>query len=373
MKYRQYGRTGFEVSEVGLGGHREGVETGDGIRRSARFYRSAQERAEVVGRAIDSGVSYCDTTFGCEIESLGESLRLLGKRDGLFVSGMRVDFFANLLVDDLSVREYTRREVELRIREFGSDHIDQFLMGAMDAGDPLSHPKSIIEDAFDELYKMRDEGKLRYIGFSCHDPDYAARLLLEHPNFDAVMVPYNFMNRVAEGNLATAVKLTGAAWIGMKSLVWKVYGIAASVIKNLKPVPGRLEHNPELPIARLALQYILQNPLLTTCVPASNSCESVDENCAASGRELSETEYKALEAYADANAAEDSVMLAIGGLFETNARTLCMSIGLLDRALGLNLQPIDWAADDAEECARQSAREIIAVLKQDSKWAPVIP
>lgn len=374
MKYRQYGRAGIEVSEIGLGGHREGVETENGILRNARFFRDSQERARVVGRAIDNGVTYFDSTFGCEIESLGESFRLLGKRDGLFVSGMRVDFFANLLADELDVRRYTRREVESRIREFGFDHIDQFVMGAMESGDPLSHPKSILDDAFDELYKMRDEGKLKYVGFSCHDPDYAARLLVEYANFDAVMVPYNFINRTAESNLADAVKMTGAAWIGMKSLVWQIYGIAACVIKHLLPVERRLEHDPNLPVARMAMQYILENPLLATCVPASNSIECVDENCQASGRDLlNEADHRALQAYAAANTAEDSVPLAIGGLFEYNARTLCMSISLLNRVLGIEVKHIDWAADDAETCAQQTAKEIIATLRSDPKWAPMLP
>ena len=111
MQYRTYGKTQQVVSEIGMGGHREGVETGDDLARNARFFLSAQERARVVGHAIDQGVTYFDTTFGTEIESLGESLRLLKRRDGLFVSGMRVDFFANMLKDPEGIRAYTRREV----------------------------------------------------------------------------------------------------------------------------------------------------------------------------------------------------------------------------------------------------------------------
>ena len=87
MRSRLLGRSGIEVSEIGLGGHREGVEDRGGIARTARFFLSAQDRARVVGRAIDGGATYFDTTFGCEIESLGESLRILGRRDGLLNLG----------------------------------------------------------------------------------------------------------------------------------------------------------------------------------------------------------------------------------------------------------------------------------------------
>jgi aryl-alcohol dehydrogenase-like predicted oxidoreductase len=375
LKYRSYGKTGVTVSEIGMGGHREGVDTRDGVARRARFFKSSQERAAIVGKALECGVTYFDTTYGVEIASLGESLRLLeAQRDTLFVSGMRVDFFSNLLSDELDVRAYTRREVEGRIKEFGFDHLDQFIMGAMEGGDPLSHPRSILEDVFDELYKLRDEGKLKHIGFSCHEPDYAARLLAAFPNFDAVMAPYSFMNREAQGDLTKVLEQTGAAFIGMKSLVWRVYGVAASAIKNLRPVPGVLEHDPDLPVAKLALQHILTNPMLSTCVPAANSIEMVIENCSASGcGPLTPAEEQAMQIYADGNAMEKSVILAIGGLFATNARALASAIGHLNWTMKLDLEPIDWESDDAENLARKTALELLNNFREDPKWASFIP
>ena len=97
MQYRAFGRSGLQVSAIGCGGHREGVEMPHGLACTARFFDSAQERARVVGSAVDRGITYFDSTYGCEIESLGESLRILGQRDRVFCSAMRVDFFANYL------------------------------------------------------------------------------------------------------------------------------------------------------------------------------------------------------------------------------------------------------------------------------------
>jgi aryl-alcohol dehydrogenase-like predicted oxidoreductase len=156
VKYREFGRSSLQVSEIGLGGHREGVETRQGVQRTARFFLSAQERAKVVGLAIDSGVTYFDTTYGCEIHSLGESLRIPGWPDGLFVSGMRVDFFRNMLNDSADPRKYTSREVEGRLTDLGRDHMDQFLLGASEGGDPLGLPLAVIEDVLDELNRLRE-------------------------------------------------------------------------------------------------------------------------------------------------------------------------------------------------------------------------
>lgn len=374
LKNRPYGRANIQVSEIGVGGHREGVETRGGLDRTARFFRPARERAAVIGRAIEQGVNYFDTTFGCEIASLGESLRILGQRDNLFVSGMRVDFFGNLLADSMKVRPYTRREVEGRLREFGFDHIDQFMMGAIEAGDPLSHPKGMLEEAFEELEKLRDEGKVRFVGFSCHDPDYAARLLQAFPSFDSVMVPYNFLNRKAEGALSEAIRETRTAWIAMKTLVWRIYGIPVTALRHLCPVDGRLELDPSTPIGRYAHQFVLRNPLITTCVPAVNSLEAIDENVSASGaNELTRGEEAELARFAEASQAEEMIPLAIAGLLSDNTRIRAMGISHIASKLKFEDTTIDWEREDADSQAERVAGALLNRLRKDARWAPLLP
>jgi hypothetical protein len=372
MQYRKYGRTEVAVSEIGLGGHREGAEFGSGVRTTSRYFLPAQERARVVGRAIDLGVTYFDTTYGCELASLGESLRLLGKRDGLFVSGMRVDFFKNLLNDEADARTYTRREVELRLREFGFDYLDQFLLGALDFSDPLSHPPAQMDEAFAELEDLKAEGKVRFVGFSCHDPNYAARLLDRYRHLDAAMVPYNFLNRAAEGEFAAAIARTGAAWIAMKPLVWRVYGIPITALRRLRPVPGRLEFDPEAPIAQLALRFLLDNPAVTTCVPAVNTIAEVEEDVPASDRDpLTEAEQRELARYAEASGVEDSLLLALAGLHVDNLRVRACALRHVAPELASRQTP-DPSADDAEEQARRAAEETLAAVKQDPRWAELL-
>ncbi len=373
MNNRTFGRTDRLVSEIGLGGHREGVEAHAGVATSARFFLPAQERASVVGRAIDGGVTYFDTTFGCELASLGESLRILSRRDGMFVSGMRVDFFANLLTDDADPRSYTRREVEGRLEDFGFDHMEQFLLGALDSGDPLANA-SMMDDVFDELGRLRDEGKISHIGFSCHSPDYAARLLDAWPQFDAAMTPYNFANRTAEGTLADALKKTGAAWIAMKPLVWAAYGLPVTVLRNIRPVAGRLEWDADVAIAALSLRFILANPLITTTVPAINTIRGVDENLRASGcAELTAEDVEHLTAYGQAMAAEKMVPLAIGGLLTDNLRVRTCAIGVLCGALDIECEQIDYQADDAEARAAEVAKSLLAGLAADPAWSAFVP
>lgn len=69
------------------------------------------------------------------------------------------------------------------------DYLDQYLLGALDADDPFSGPVVQLDDAVDEVIKLRAEVKVRAVAFSVHDPDYAVRLLERYPAFDAVMTP----------------------------------------------------------------------------------------------------------------------------------------------------------------------------------------
>lgn len=367
MRYRNYGRTGLKVSEIGLGGHREGVETRGGVERLARFFLPAPERACTIARALDLGVTYFDTTYGCEIASLGESLRILKRRDGLFVSAMRVDFFTNWLAEEGDIRHYLRREVEERLKDFGFDHVEQFMFGAFEFGAPLAHPRAILEDAFSEFIKLREEGKVRFVGFSCHNPDYAARVLDAFPQFDAVMTPYNYNNRVAEGSLAQALQKTGTAFIAMKTMVWHLYGIPVSVVRNLRPVP-ELEFNPREPVGRLAHQFVLSNPRVATCVPAANSPEAIEENCTASGRgALTREEEGQLAAYSSTLAAHNHLLLALGGLREENLRVRAHALGLFHSRFKGPKVEINWEADDAEAQARALAQDSLERLRANPR------
>lgn len=361
MNYRTYGRTSASVSEIGMGGHREGVETGQDIGRTARFYLPDQQRAAVVGAAIDQGVTYFDTTYGCEIASLGQSLRLLGRREGLFVSGMRVDFFNCWLKEKTDIRVYTRREVECRLKEFGFDRMEQFMMGAMDIGDPLSHPRGILDEAMEELSRLRQEGKIGTVGFSCHDPDYAARLLETHGDFDAVMTPYNFANRAAEGRLAEALKKTGAAWIVMKPLVWRCYGLPVTLLRNPR-VSTKID--PAAPIGQLSIRFILDNPLVTTTVPAMNDLAHVRENLGAASRgPLTPSEAAQLQGCLREMDARDGLLAAIGGLQESNLRIRKHAIDVAARCLGLAAPAIDYESPDAPRQAQEAAERILAQLR----------
>lgn len=368
MILRKYGRHGISVSALGLGGHREGAEYAGGTACTARYFLPAEDRAAVVERALEQGVTYFETTYGCEIASLGESLRLAGAdREKTFVSGMRVDFFKNVKNENRDPGAYVREEVEARLQESGLERLDQFLLGAVDMGDPLSTP-AVVEAALAELAQLKKEGLIRFGGFSCHDPDYAARLLEAFPVFDAVMVPYNCANRVLEGELTRVARITQTPLIAMKPLVWSIYGVPVTAL-NLVNTAGALRHDPEADIASLALRFILSNPDVAVTVPAVNTVREMDADAdAAAAGPLDSDEQKQIDECVEAMQAEGSVPLAIAGLCIDNFRARVCAIGHIERSLGLTPCPIDRSHDNAETVALARARELVKELAVDKKW-----
>ena len=80
--------------------------------------------------------------------------------------------------------------------------------------------------AMETYLKARDEGKIRYIGFSAHSEE-AALALLDRFLFDSVLFPVNFVC-YAQGKFGPRViakaQETGAARLALKGLAHSVWG-----------------------------------------------------------------------------------------------------------------------------------------------------
>jgi hypothetical protein len=210
------------------------------------------------------------------------------------------------------------------------------------------------------------------VGFSCHDPDYAARMLAAWPGFDSVMTPYNPFNRAAEGRLAEALRQTGVAWIVMKPLVWAAYGLPITVLRNIVAPGGAWEE--QTPMAALAMRFILANPSVTTIVPAMNTTAEVRENLSASGAaSLAAHELGQLDALAGAVRKKGAIPLAIGGLLTDNLRVRRYALHVLAEALHLDIPPIDYESDGAQATAGAAAEKLLQAVAGDGRWPSCLP
>jgi hypothetical protein len=173
MQTRILGRTGLEVSEIGLG--------------TELLQRAGREVvAEVIGEAIDRGVSY----FDCLVphpdyrDHLGAAFR--GRRDGLVLAGHLGAVISNgqwaQTRDDSALAE--RYFLDL-LRRFGTDHVEVAMIQNVDKLEDYQRimaPGSI----YDLAKRLQREGKARFVGLSGHTPS-TARVAAESGLFDVLM------------------------------------------------------------------------------------------------------------------------------------------------------------------------------------------
>jgi L-galactose dehydrogenase len=181
MQKRRLGRTGLEVTAMGLGcgGHsRLGISKG----------KDRDNAVDVIRRALDLGVNIIDTAENYRTEPVvGEAIQ--GRRDEVVIATKFSPREERLENPDLLFEVVERNLADLR-----TDVIDVYQVHAVTEG--------IYDKVVDRLYpvllRLREQGKIRFIGITeefGRDTDH--RMLtraVEGGLWDTVMVGFNFMN-----------------------------------------------------------------------------------------------------------------------------------------------------------------------------------
>ena len=149
MEQRNLGRSGLQVSVVGLGCNNFGMRIGP-------------EAAEVVvNKALDAGVTFFDTA---ELYGMGASEEMLGKALGDkrkdVVIGTKFGIAqGGLMAPGCGSRGYIMGAVDRSLKRLGTDYIDLYMVHFPD-------PKTPIEETIATLDDLVRMGKIRYAGLS---------------------------------------------------------------------------------------------------------------------------------------------------------------------------------------------------------------
>ena len=248
MKYRTLGKTGLNVSVVGLGG--------------IPVQRITPEKTrELLERLVQLGVNFIDTARGYTVseEYLGAALE--GMRDKFYLAtkSMSRDY------------EHMAADVETSLSNLRTDHIDLYQLHNIktQADFELAFSDKGAVAALQDAVKA---GKVRHIGATAHSVDALAELL-RHPEIETVMFPYNIVENQGEALFAQA-KLQNVGVIVMKPMAG-----------------GSIEDG------TLAMRYILRNENCTVAIPGMAELAEAEENAAAAGIEgpLTEDELARIE------------------------------------------------------------------------------
>jgi hypothetical protein len=265
--YRLLGRTGFRVSDISLGSGRIRGEVGERVAREA----------------IERGVNYFDTApdysgAGSE-QAMGRAMR--GHRDELFVATKFCTPTGHLPAG-APVSAY-KNAVEGSLRRLDTDYVDLCHIHSCDSVKRLMDEN--VHEAFDRL---KEEGKVRFLGFSTHTPNLVevVETSIDSGRFDVMMVAYHH-----------------GLWTSLPSLIERAHreqdmGVVA--MKTLKGarhhgLAGFREHADAY--SQAALKWTLSNPDVSCAVISFYEPQHVDEYLAASGGELTREDLAVLQRY----------------------------------------------------------------------------
>ncbi|RZJ95057.1 MAG: aldo/keto reductase, partial [Brevundimonas sp.] len=183
MKTRKLGRSGPEVSAIGLG-----------CMGMASFYGQPSDETQataVIHRALDLGLTFFDTAemYGPHTNEVQVGTALKDRRDKAFVAtkfgiGWNADRTA-LAVDGSPAN--VRRAIEGSLQRLGMDHVDLYYLHRVD-------PNTPIEETVGAMGELVKEGKVRFLGLSEAAPATLRKAHATHP-ITALQTEYSLWSR----------------------------------------------------------------------------------------------------------------------------------------------------------------------------------
>jgi len=263
QQYNTLGRTGIAVSDVILGG-------------------GALFEPGVIRHAFDRGVNVFDTaaTYGGGVseEVIGQGL--LGVRDRAHI--ITKQGFSRR-------RPPTQRSItnilEASLRKLQTDYVDGLFTHSLDDIQPLQN-----DAVLESFTRFKQEGKVRFTGFSTHDERETLAECIK-PRYDdvvdVVMFRYNHMEGKPIEPLIAALREKGIGTIAMKTLAGGKHGRLSEFV------------NEQLSYPQAAIGWVLANDNIDCAVLSMDTYSLVDTYVSASGRQPQRTDSSLLRKYRD--------------------------------------------------------------------------
>lgn len=184
MKKRMLGKSGIEVSPMGLGCWAIGGRFYFEGRTNGYGDTDDKESIRAIHAGLDMGVNFLDTAdaygIGHSEELIGEALE---RRRSQVVIATKFGFFGNEATKTLHgtnvTPDYIERACEASLRRLRTDYIDLYQLHVGEIG------LSEIDPVADTLDRLVAKGKIRTYGWSTHSV-HAARLWSERENCSAI-------------------------------------------------------------------------------------------------------------------------------------------------------------------------------------------
>ena len=320
MKYNQLGRTGLFVSEICLGAMTFGGNSDAGIWKAIGDLGQDAVDA-IVDRALKAGVNFIDTA---DVYSSGQSERLVGQSLKNLAVPRRSVVVATKVLGEVgpgandrgASRGHIMDAVQASLERLQTDHIDLYQIHGHDPVTPIDETLR----AFDDLTR---QGLVRYFGVSNWSAWRIAKALgiseaKGYGRFDSLQAYYTIAGRDLERELVplmTEEKIGLMVWSPLAGgLLSGKYGPGAKGAEahsrraqfdfppvNLDRAWACVAAMREIgdargvSVARVALAWLLAQPVVSTVIIGAKNVEQLEDNLAAVDFHLTAAELATLD------------------------------------------------------------------------------
>jgi predicted aldo/keto reductase-like oxidoreductase len=235
---RKLGKTGLEVTVLGLGGGRVGT------------LDSGEQAADVIHRCLDLGINYFDTAaagaYG--LSQMRYGLALKDHRDKI-IYGTKTRH---------RTFEHSQLDLNQSLSLLKTDHIDLYQIHNVMSDEDIETifaPRGLME----MIEKAKKEGKIRFAGVTGHTDPGVMNRILERYEFDTVLIPLSVTDGAAKEKSFEKTTLPLARQQGLGVIAMKTLGVGAILRNNVATLQE-------------AMAYVLSLPISTAIM----GCDAVD-------------------------------------------------------------------------------------------------
>jgi len=194
MQWRDFGRTGMQLSVLGFGC---GAVGGLMVRGDA----ADQERT--IARAIAAGVNYFDTAVqygdGESEKNLGRVLQKLKPANVTVATKVRVPASEFGRIDEVITTSLEGSLARLRLDRVDIFHLHNPIT-EKGGGSSLS-VRQVLDEVVPAFERLRQQGKIRFLGITALGDTAALHQVIDARVFDSAQIVYNMLNPSAAGEL----------------------------------------------------------------------------------------------------------------------------------------------------------------------------